>query len=59
MTKAYPKEMLEYFNHTKRFYDPYNIFAANNTYYRDSEEEELERKGFKNLKPIFKDWVIS
>jgi len=55
MEKVYPKQMLEYFNNTKKFYDPYNIFAGNNTAYRDAEEEELERKGFKNLKPVFKD----
>jgi FAD/FMN-containing dehydrogenase len=38
--KAYPRFMLDSMVHLKRYFDPKNVFAINNTYFFDPEDEK-------------------
>lgn len=53
--QAYPAQNMDFINQIKKFYDPQNIFACNNTAYKDAKEEQDDLNGVRLLKPVFKD----
>ena len=40
--KTYPKFAIQFMVETKKYFDPKNVFAINNTFYTSEEEERLD-----------------
>lgn len=53
MKLAYPAQNNNLLNQIKKFYDPQNIFAGNNTSYATEKDEQDDLAGVKLLKPVF------
>ena len=45
MTRVYPQAALDFMNEIKQSIDPKNIFAINNTIYRDEAEAKRDLEG--------------